>query len=340
MAWNGNSSTILVRRILFLRDFFEKSVGKDKHHAVRMEEIKDAYLKEIGVRPATNTVYNDIGVLQSAFGMDIEYLPRHGYILRNPKFEPYELRMLIDCLQSSKFLTQKEADRISTKVKDYFTTETTRANLNRTSYVADRVRNMNDSVVKDADKIHAAITNDRQISFRYFHRNPDRQKSKKYAKEGSRITASPFALYWDSGNYYLYAYISETQRFRTFRVDRMVLIEGPLLEKREGSKEYRSRNLTNRKAVVFDAYQTDKVFSVKFRCHNHLADAIIDRFGEDTRLLPADDTHFTFTASIDVSPPFYAWIATFGRSIKILEPMEVVEGIKDFLQRSSDMYKD
>lgn len=340
MAYNRRGSILTTLRLIFLRDFFEKSVGNSRNNAVRMEDIKDAIFNEIGIRPSTNTIYNDMETLLTEFGMQIEYIQRHGYVLRNPKFEPYELRMMVDCVQSSKFLTQKEADNITKKIKANFTTERTRANLNRTSYVADRVRNMNDSVVKDADKIHAAITNDRQISFRYFHRNPDRQKSKKYAKEGSRITASPFALYWDSGNYYLYAYVSETQRFRTFRVDRMDLIEGPLLEKREGAKEYRSRNLTNRKAVVFDAYQTDKVFSVKFRCHNRLADAIIDRFGEDTRLLPADDTHFTFTASIDVSPPFYAWIATFGRSIKILEPMEVVEGMKDFLQRSSDMYKD
>lgn len=340
MPYFANHSMVTVRRLLFLQDFFEKRVGKDRVNAVRMEEIKDAVTDAVGSRPSTNTIYNDISILQTDFGMNIEYIQRHGYILKNPKFEPYELRMMVDCVQSSKFLTQKEADRITSKIKDNFTTESNRYTLNRTSYVADRVRSMNDSVVKDADKIHVAITNDRKISFRYFHRNPDRIKTKNYVKEGDRIIVSPFALYWDSGNYYLYAYVSETQGFRTFRVDRMDLIEGPLLEQREGSKEYKSRILTNRKAVVFDAFQTDKVYSVSFRCHNRLADAVIDRFGEDTRLVPADDNHFTFSANIDISPPFFAWIATFGRSIKITEPMEVVDKMKEFLQKSSDMYKD
>ena len=195
---------------------------------------------------------------------------------------------------------------------------------------------MNESVVKEADRIFEAIAADSKISFRYFHRTPSRDNPKKYTKEGGKLIVSPYATLWDSGNYYLYAY--DGKKFRTYRIDRM---EGIicLAAKREGAEEYNAKDLTSRKATVFEMYRGD-AYDVSFRCHNRIADAVIDKFGDSVILIPADDQHFTFTAPIEVSPPFYAWVATFGRSIKITSPAPVVEGMKDFLQKAAEMYKD
>lgn len=338
MSYNGNGKVEIGLRLIFLQQLFEQSVGKDIRRAISLEKIKDFYNDKLGVRPSTNTVYNDLSLLKDVFNMDIQYIQRHGYILTNPRFEAYELRLIIDCLQSSKFITKKEADSISKKVKDNFADEQTRRTLNRDAIVADRVKSMNDSVVKGADNIYEAIAQDRKIAFRYFHRMPDRNKSRKYTKAGDTVIVSPYALLWDSGNYYLYAYLSETKKFKTFRVDRMDNISAPLLEPREGKKEYHSKDIIS-SAVVFDAYKTDKVYSVAFRCHNRVADAVIDRFGEDVKLKAEGENHFSFNAVISLSPPFYAWVATFGKMMKITAPAEAVEGMKAFLQKSLEMYQ-
>ena len=211
--------------------------------------------------------------------------------------------------------------------------------LNRQAYVADRVRSMNDSVVKDADRIHVAIKGDWKIGFRYFHYSPAHGKEKTYSKSGEEYIVSPYALLWNNGNYYLYAYDSEKQKFRYFRVDRMENIGHPLPYRRDGREAYQEKNITNQKAKVFDMYGGTE-YTVRIRFRNELADAVVDQFGKDVGMFPYDDEHFLIQVPVEISPPFFAWIATFGRRVKILSPESVVEKMRDFLQRSMDMYKD
>jgi predicted DNA-binding transcriptional regulator YafY len=190
--------------------------------------------------------------------------------------------------------------------------------------------------VKDADRIHEAIATNRKIGFRYFHYTPNKENPKSYSKNGSQYIVSPYALSWNNGNYYLYAY--DGKKFRYFRVDRMERISIPLLEERGGGKEYDAKNLTHQKAKVFDMFG-GKAYDVRIRFRNELADAVIDQFGKDIQMFAVDAEHFTITAPIEVSPTFFAWIATFGRRVKILSPEPVVEKMRDFLQRSLDMYE-
>ena len=244
--------------------------------------------------------------------------------------------MLVDGVQSAKFITKDEARKITDKIKRLAGKDTV-ATLNRQTYVADRVRNTNENVVSEADRIHQAIAEDSQISFRYFHYTPDSGKSKSYSKNGQRYTVSPYALLWNNGNYYLYAY--DGTKFRYFRVDRMENIGNPLIQKREGKELFKEKDITHQKAKVFDMYG-GKEYDVRIRFRNELADAVIDQFGKDIQMFAVDAEHFTITAPIEVSPTFFAWISTFGRRVKILSPEPVVEKMRDFLQRSLDMYKD
>ena len=191
--------------------------------------------------------------------------------------------------------------------------------------------------MKDADHIHEAIAADRKIAFRYFHYTPNKDNPQTYSKSGERIIASPYALMWNDGNYYLYAY--DGKKFRTYRVDRMEGISHPLLDKRDGGDEYDKRNLTDQRAKVFSMYHGE-AYNVRIRVHNRLADAVIDQFGKDTIMVPYDDNHFTVNVPVELSPPFYAWVATFGKSMKILSPEPAVEGMKKFLQKASEMYYD
>lgn len=326
------------RQFLLYRYFLEHTC---KGHAVSRQQILD-YLDSYEISISPQTLYNDINVLRGRMHLDIEF-DSHinkgagGYWVSNPIFEPYELRLIVDGIQSSKFITQDKArvitDKIMTKLADVHT----RSTLNRRVYVADRIRSMNDSVVKDADRLHEAISEDKKIAFRYYHYTPDKANPKRYTRDGAQNIVSPYALYWNNGNYYLYAY--DGKKFRYYRVDRMERITKPLPEKRDGHKEFREKNLTSQKAKVFDMF-SGKAYDVRLRFRNELADAAIDKFGKDIMMIPFDNEHFTITVPIEVSPTFYAWIATFGRRVKILGPEPVVRGMLEFIGKVLDVYKD
>lgn len=323
-------------RLILLKEFLQANAGRDR--VVERRQI-EKFLEDNRITVEKKTIYSDLTYLENVLGMQIEYdVHKKGYRLLNAPFEPNELRWMIDGIQSSKFLTAENAKRLTAKIRN-LASEEVRKTLNQTSYVADRVRSMNDSVVNDADRIHRAIAEDLKISFHYFHYAPSSSDRRKYSKSGAKYTVSPFALVWNNGNYYLYAYDSEKKKFRYFRVDRMENISNPLPIKRDGKEEYKEKNLTARKAKVFDMYSGTE-YTVRMRFRNELADAVVDQFGKDIMLIPCDAEHFTVTAAVEISPPFFAWISTFGRRAKILSPEPVVEKMRDFLKRASEMYNE
>lgn len=316
-------------RIFMLYDYLRERTSKG--HVATKSEI-NAFFQEREIHISVNTLYADLDTMRDYMGAEVEYDPHlKGYYIKNPPFEPHELRLIIDSVQASKFITGKEAERICGKIRS-LTDRHTRQSLNRQAYVADRVRSMNESVVKDADKIHEAIANDRKIGFRYFHYLPG--DAKNYSKKGKLYIVSPFLLCWNDGNYYLYAY--DGKKFRYFRVDRMEGITRPLLENREGKGEYKG---VSQKAKVFGMY-AGKEYPVRMRFRNEIADAVIDQFGRDIMMIPVDGEHFTVTVPVQISPPFFAWVASLGRRAKILSPAAVVEEMRDFLEKASDMYKE
>ena len=323
-------------RLLLLKEYLQANAGKDR--IVKRGELED-YLAVRGYPVEKKTLYSDFSVLDTEFGLRLEYDPhKKGYRLLNPPFEPYELRLMVDGVQSSKFITKEKAREITSKIKALAGKDTVET-LNRQVYVADRVRSMNDSVVKDADKIHEAIRKDRQIGFRYFHYSPTANGTKTYSKKGAQYIVSPYALLWNNGNYYLYAFDGGSKKFRYFRVDRMERISEPMIVPREGKEEFGERNILNQKAKVFDMYG-GKAYNVRMRFRNELADVVIDQFGKEIMMIPEDSEHFSITAPVEISPPFFAWVATFGRRVKILSPEPVVERMKDFLKRSLEMYEE
>lgn len=330
---NKNCQIISIR-LLKLRDYIQANANRK--NAVSRKDML-TFLKNEGYEIERKALYNDLATLESTFGIQLEYVAsKRGYILHNPPFEPYELRLMVESVQASKFITQEKANTICAKIKRNMADSHTQPSLNRKAYVAERIRSMNDSVVKEADRLHEAIENNKQIQFRYFHYSPDKSKKKTYSKSGDVIVANPFALYWDNGNYYLYAH--DGKKFRYYRVDRMEKIE-LRTEDREFVEEYKDENIKHRKAKIFQMYG-GKEYTVKMRFRNELADQVIDQFGVDITMIPTDSEHFTVKVPIQVSPTFYAWVSTFGRKVKILEPENVVDGMRNFLQKSLDMYKD
>ena len=322
-------------KLLCIRDYLRQHTDKD--HPKNSVQISD-YLATLGIKADRKTIYNDILRLQMDFNEPIEYSYKgKGYYIAEPDFEPHELRLMVDSIQSSKFITQTEARTISRKIVK-LANEYTKDSLNRVAFVADRVRSKNDSVVRDADRIHRAIAENRKIGFRYFHYTPNPNNPKQYSKKGDFYIVSPYALLWDNGNYYLYAY-TDKGNFRTFRVDRMEAITQPQPEARDGEKEFKASQITSREYKVFQMYHGEPM-KVRVRFSNHLADAVIDQFGKELILVPEGEKHFVATLPVEISPPFFAWIATFGRGAKILSPAAAVDKMRDFIGRCADMYKD
>ena len=335
---NRNNGRQIGARLVILRDYL--FANADKTHAVSLEDIQKEYFNahiegQNGDYVSIKTVYRDLEALEDNWGIRTKYVEKYkGYVLLDPPFEANELRLIVDSVQASKFITQQKASILTDKITKNFGNGK-QHRLNRQAYVYDRIRSQNESVVNETDRLHDAITADRKIGFLYFHLRPDRKKQ--YSNDGKQIIVSPYALYWNGGNLYLYAY--DGRKFRYYRVDRMERITKPLPEEREGKDLFSAKDLTRQKAKVFEMY-AGTAYTVKMRFRNELTDSVIDQFGRDIVMIPDGSEHFTITTAVEVSPPFYAWVSTFGRRAKIISPPEAVEGMKDFLQKAAEMYKD
>ena len=333
MAEGQGRSSFQGVKLLYIRDYLYHHATPE-HPKNTVDIIK--FLSLHGIRAVDKTIYNDIKQLQFEFGVPVKYdYSKRGYYITEPEFKPHELRLMVDSIQASRFITQKEAANITqkiTKLADVYTKES----LNRHAYVADRVRSMNDSVVEESDRIYQAIAENRKIGFQYFHYTPDPLNPKRYSKRGALYIVSPYALLWENGNYYLYAYVSEKKKFLTFRIDRMSRITKPLEEKREGQKEFRARQVADSEYKVFGAYHGDQV-KVHIRFTNHLTGAVLDQFGKRAVLVPIDEGHFKTVLPVEISPQFFAWISAFGHGAKILSPQWVIDDMRKFLQNAMDM---
>ena len=324
-------------KLLYIRDYLYHHATKE--HPQNANAIQE-FLALHNIEASVKTIYNDIVRLRDDFAVPVVYdASRWGYYITKPEFEPHELRLMIDSIQASKFITQKEATTISQKITKLADVYTRPKLTDRHAVVAQRVRSKNEDVVREAGRIHQAIAENRKISFRYFHYTPDRVNPKQYSKNGEKYVVSPYALLWDNGNYYLYAYITEKDEFRTFRVDRMEAITKPLPDKRDGEKAFKTETLTSQEYKVFQQYHGEKV-KVRIRFINRLADAVVDQFGKETVMVPIDKDHFYALLPVELSPPFCAWVATFGRGAKILAPEAAITEMRKFIEKVSDMYKD
>ena len=332
----GRASNQAVK-ILIIRDYL-LSHTNETHYVTSKEII--AHLESKGIRADRKTIFSDIARLETDYGMEIIHAGRKGYRVANPKFEPRELRLMIDSVQSARFITETEATTITSKIKDLADIYT-QPTLERKAYVSERISSSKESVVARTDTIHEAISLDSQVSFKYVHHSPSfRGENKRYSKEGAPYEVSPFALYWNNGNYYLYAYLSDKDEFRFFRIDRMESIK---LEtaRREGHDKFSAATLqSKRKAKVFDMYATGNEVNVTLRGINKVADQVIDAFGSKTMLMPdKEDGYFTANVLVDVSPTFFAWVSTFGDQITIVKPEETKEAFQVFLRKALDQYR-
>lgn len=316
-------------KILYILDYLEKNSHED--YPVRAADII-AYLdRQRGIRCDRKTVYSDIAALQE-YGVDIISLPgkNGGYYIGSRNFELPELKLLIDAVLSSRYLTEKKSRELIEKLCGQVGEQDAKL-IRRNVLVAGRVKSMNESIYYNVDAIQEAISQNRKITFRYF--DWDFGGKRKYREKS--YEASPYGLCQDHENCYLLA-LSERHGITSYRVDRMTDIE-TLPDHREPCPELTGQALNEHASRLFQMYSGDMV-QVKLRFHNSLLNVAVDRFGRDIMLIPDGDEHFTFTVPVVVSPMFLSWVIGFGPKAKILYPQSVAEDCQRLCREAMEQY--
>jgi len=305
----------------------------DEEHGISISELI-SMLSEYGISAERKSVYDDFLVL-SGLGFTVERLPTRpaSYYLADRIFELAELKMLVDAVESSKFITAHKSREIISKL-EIFAGQHRSRELARQVYVEDRVKTMTNSAIYNIDSIHSAINSNKSISFKYFEYTAE--KKKVYRHGGELYEASPIALIWNDENYYLVAYDEQAERIKNFRVDKMTDIkisDSPRAEQ-VLSERFNPANYTRK---IFGMYGGREEL-VTLECRESLAGVIIDRFGTEPTFTRTD---FGFKVSLRVmlSPNFFAWVLGFGKDMRILSPSAVVDEIKKRIAEVAKLYE-
>ena len=317
-------------KILYIYDYLLKN--SHEKNPVRASELMDM-LETHRISCDRKTIYSDIAALQD-YGLDIvtQSGRNGGYYIASRIFELPELKLLIDAVQSSRYLTEKKSRELIGKLCAQCNEEDARF-VKRNVFVSGRVKSMNESIYYNVDAIQEAISQDKQITFRYF--DWDIKGQRKYRDKV--YVASPYGLSQDNENCYLLAY-SDRHGITSYRVDRMVGIE-LTNEKRLPCPELSDMKLSQYANRMFQMFAGETV-DVKLRFHKDLLNVVIDRFGKETMLIPDGEDAFIFTIKVAVSPMFLSWVIGFGNKAKVLYPQSVVDQCKALCLETMAQYTD
>lgn len=306
----------------------------DDEHYITMPEIMEE-LAKYDVTADRKSVYNDLRDL-SVLGIEVEGEPignRYHYHVTNRAFELPELKLLVDAIQSSKFITEKKSNALIKKLET-LVSKYDAQKLQRQVFVSGRIKTMNESIYYTVDAIHNAISENKKIKFQYYQWNV--KKKMELRHNGAWYHISPWGLSWDNQNYYLVGYDSEAGLIKHYRVDKMLHIKLSK-ENREGKEHFKKLDMADYAKKSFGMFG-GKEQKVKLLVRNNLAGVIIDRFGKDVMMIPADNDCFTVNVNVRVSRQFLGWVFSLGGDIKIVGPDDVVEQMHKEIQRLVKQY--
>jgi predicted DNA-binding transcriptional regulator YafY len=309
-------------KLLYLMQYLTQH--SDEAHPVGIAQMAEM-LAERGILAERKSLYADLEALRE-FGLDVVQTRGKtvGYYIGTRDFELPELKLLVDSVQSSKFITQRKTLALIRKIESLASVHDAAA-LQRQVYVRNRVKSMNESVYYNVDEISSAIAADKKIRFLYFEYTV--KKERRYRHDGAYYELSPYALMWDDENYYLLAYDAASASIRHYRVDKMAQIT-TLESFRDGREAFAKVDMSAYSKKVFGMF-AGEAETVRLRFADHLAGAVIDRFGRDVMLIREDDEHFSVSIEAVVSPQFYAWVFGFGTEAEVLSPAKVREGMAE-----------
>lgn len=307
------------KRILCLLEYLYQET--DESHPVSVQDIL-AYWKSNGIEAGRKSVYGDIAVLTEA-GFDIlcDKSTQNRYAIGNRLFELPELKLLANAVESSRFITEKKSAALIQKLGQ-LTSRAQADQLNRPIYMDGTAKPKNETIYYSVDAIQTAIQEHRQIIFQYYEYTPKKEKILKHG--GFRYKFSPYALIWDRDFYYAVGWSEKHGKLGQFRVDRMAGVE------RTDEPAVPQGDFAPAAYVqkVFGMYPDD-LQTVELLCENSMMRSVVDRFGESVHTEPADGGHFRAIVEVAPSPPFFAWVFTFGGKIRITGPENVLDEMRE-----------
>lgn len=312
-------------KLLYIVKMLEEC--SDENHPLTTAEII-ARLDAQGIHSERKSIYDDIAKLCD-FGYDIIQIHSRiggGYYLASREFELPELKLLVDAVQSSRFITTRKSRELIHKLEQK-AGKYDAGKLQRQVYVAGRVKTENENIYYNIDKIHRAIQENKKIEFCYLDWNLKKEMA---PRENGQKTVSPWALVWREENYYLVAYDSQDGIIKHYRVDKMGQTD-VLKDARDGQEQFAEMDLaaySNRTFGMFGG--EEEVVTLQFP--NRLVGVVLDRFGREADLRPMEDGTFRIRAKVAVSGQFFGWLAGIGKEAKIAAPEAVREKYREWLQ--------
>ena len=320
-------------RLTYLVEILQKKT--DEEHRMTMQELISE-LGNYGIKANRKTIYDDIELLRM---IDVDIIgvqegQSYFYYLGSREFELAELKLLVDSVQSAKFITEKKSNELIRKIES-LTSEYNAKQLERQVYVSGRTKADNESIYYNVDKIHTAIASNAKICFQYFRWTVEKKQELRH--NGKVYCISPWALSWDDENYYLVGYDTEADKIKHYRVDKMLHLE-IVPYKREGKELFRKFDMAAYSKKVFGMFSGVEQ-KVKIRFENALAGVVIDRFGKDVTMFRTDEEHFTVLVDVAVSRQFLGWIIALGDGVTVLGPENVVEEMREIGKGLLEKYK-
>ena len=306
----------------------------DETHGITMQEIIQQ-LDRYGIRAERKALYTDFDSLaRLGYEIEREKSDKYYYKLLTRDLDLTELKILVDAVQASKFLTQKRAENLIRKLEDQ-TSRYHRKDLQRQVYVVDRVSSRNEEVFDSIDCIHRAISENRKIRFQYRKWS----ERKKFEFTGKNYLISPWYLCWNDENYYLIAYDTEAGKIKHYRVDRM---SKPLIteEKRDGAEQLEHISLPEYTRKLFGMYGGEEK-RITIRIPSELSGVMIDRFGENLSIRPDNEQENYAIVHIQVafSQQFIGWLLGLGPEVEVISPSEVREVLCERGRELTEKYR-
>jgi len=305
----------------------------DEQNPMTMKEIITE-LAVYDIHAERKSIYNDLEILRQ-YGLDviIQKTKIRGYYIGHRQFELPELKLLVDAVQSSRFITEKKSEELIVKLSS-LTSQAQATDLKRQIFVTGRPKSFNEQAFYSVDAIHAAINNEKKITFKYF--DYDVHKKRVFRKDGIAYEVSPVTLCWDSDKYYLVAYNAEHNELRNYRVDRM---DNVAVSDAKGDEFNKSKfNVAEHIKGMFGMFGGE-VVRATLAFDNSFVNVVLDYFGKDTRITPKDDEQFEVTVDVTVSPVFLGWIFQFGGKAKILSPCSLVDSMRELIRANKILYE-
>jgi len=308
-------------RLLYLLKILEEYT--DETHQLTTAEIVKILKEKYNITTHRTTIPTDIKIL-CEYGIDIITVKssQNKYYIGSRILELPEIKLLIDAVQSSKFITAKKSKTLVNKLTG-MTSKYQSKNLNRNIVVDKRIKPTNEKIYYIVDALNDAINQKKKVSFYYFDFLPNKKKHIK--NDGEPYVISPYSLAWNGDYYYLIGYSDARSKTLVFRVDR--IDKKPVILDEKITKAPRDFDLAEYTNQVFQMYDGEER-TVELKCDNELMKNIIDRFGEKVDVLDNDEETFTVSVTVDVSSTFFGWVLGFGGGIRIVAPEDIKEEYK------------